>query len=234
MSTVFNCPHCGTPHSIPSEGMPDGGVCVNCGQLLQGVAVAPGTPPRTARPTESDYADDRWERAERVQREPRLPGTVRAAGIIWVVFGALILLSGGLQILSQLVLAPPQARGSAIAGSLCSAIFVAFVGGVFVHVGIQSLGGMAKDTLGNGIGSIIFAAIIGGLTLVALVAIVAVQASRPQATGPVWAVLLALIINGLGAVALLAAGILALVGRQGYRAYRSYHYPIASRRQRRR
>ena len=232
MSTAFTCPHCGTPHSIPSEGMPEGAVCVKCGQLLQGVAVRPGVPPRAARPIESGYADDAWEQPEVVQREPPgIPGSVRAAGIIWVVFGALILLSGALQILSQLVLAPPEARGAAITGSFCSALFVAFVGGVFIHVGVQSLSGTAKDTLGNGIGSIIFAAIIGGLTFVVLAAMVAVRPRGP-AEGPVWAILIAVILNGLSALALLTAGVLALVGRNGYRAYRGYRPASAPRRRR--
>ena len=35
---------------------------------------------------------------------------------------------------------------------------IILVGGAFIYVGVQSVRGTAKDTLGNGIGSIVFAA----------------------------------------------------------------------------
>jgi hypothetical protein len=98
---------------------------------------------------------------------------------------------------------------------MCGGLFAALFGGGFIFVGIQTLIGTAKDTLGNGIGSIIFAALIGGLAAVLLVALVASRAAGAQA-GPVWVLVLAVGIYGLAAVGLLAAGIMALAGREGY------------------
>jgi hypothetical protein len=131
------------------------------------------------------------------------------------VFGALILLNGAILLLFLLALsgpAPAEARGGVMAGAVCGGLFVALIGGVFIHVGVTTLGGTAKDTLGNGIGSIIFAALIGGGGVVRLVAL-----------GANWVELISGLVNMLGGAALLVAGILALVGRDGYRAYRHTH-----------
>jgi hypothetical protein len=231
MSTGFTCPHCGMSQHVAPASLPPGAVCPGCGRPLHSASVAPGVPPPpVVYPADTGYADDSWEQPEPAARlEPTIPGSVRAAGIIWIVFGALILLSGGLQLLAQLALAPTEARGAFFSGAVCGALFVGFVGGVFIHVGVQSLSGTARDTLGNGIGSIIFAALIGGITLVVLVAAASVRSVRGEAT-PGWAVVIPLVINSLAAFGLLAAGVLALVGRQGYREYRRYHYPATWRR----
>jgi hypothetical protein len=86
---------------------------------------------------------------------------------------------------------------------------------------VQSVTGTAKDTLGNGIGSIIFAAILGGLAILLLVVVVGARAVGAPTT-PTWLGLLGMVVYGLAAAALLVAGILALAGREGYRAYRRY------------
>src|SRR5436309_357034 len=64
---------------------------------------------------------------------PAYPRVVRIAGNIWIIFGGLLLLN---------------LIGGAVLGALC--------GVVFIYVGIQSAQGRARDTLENGIGSIIF------------------------------------------------------------------------------
>jgi hypothetical protein len=222
MSTVFTCPHCGTALTMPPGGLPSGAVCPSCGRPLHGAAVAPGAPPRAAAPVPRGYADDRWDRPEVVPVTPApLPNSVKTAGIIWIVFGGLILLSFAVQALMQLAFAPPERRGVAIGGTFCGGLLVALFGGGFIFVGVQTLTGTAKDTLGNGIGSIIFAALLGGMAVLLMTLVLGARAAGAPAD-PVWVGLMVMVIYGLAAAALLAAGVLALVGREGYRAYRRY------------
>jgi hypothetical protein len=218
MSTAFTCPHCGMPQHAAPASLPPGAVCPGCGRPLHAASVAPGAPPPpVVLPAEARYADDRWQQPEPVAGPPpAIPGSVRAAGIIGIIFGALILLNGAVLLLFLLVLSgqAQQGAGGAVAsGVVCVGLFVALIGGVFIHVGIQSLGGTAKDTLGNGIGSIIFAALIGGSGLIRLVAL-----------GVNWVEMIGAVVNLLGGAALLLAGVLALVERDGYRAYRRFHH----------
>jgi uncharacterized protein DUF4339 len=69
---------------------------------------------------------------------PPVPGLARAAGILWCVFGLLTLV---------LILAMSEPLSAALVG---------LFGGAFIFVGIQTVGGWARDVLGNGIGSLVF------------------------------------------------------------------------------
>ncbi len=214
MPTTFPCPHCGMQLQAGPEPLPPGAVCPGCRRPLHAASVAPGAPPPPAvLPVPTAYADDDFERPARPAPAPTaIPGSVRAAGIIWIVFGALILLNGAVMLLLLLTLtgpAPPGQRAGLAGGVLCGGLFVGLVGGVFIHVGVTTLAGTAKDTLGNGIGSIIFAALVGGSGMLRLALL---GANVVELVGA--------LVNLLGGAALLVAGILALVGRDGYRAYR--------------
>jgi hypothetical protein len=170
MSTTFACPHCGTPVAVAAGGQPAGVVCPACGRPLHEAAVAAGAPPG-AGPARR-HAGDRWEQPEPVPvTAPPIPGSVKAAGIIWIVFGSLILLSFVMQVLTQLVFAPPEERGQALGGTFLGGLIAAVFGGQFLVVGVQSLTGTAKGTLGNGIGSILFAVLLGGCASAPLVLI---------------------------------------------------------------
>src|SRR5262249_9234566 len=94
------------------------------------------------------------------------PSVVRSAGVIWVVFGGLILLNA-LVNLGLTVGAQRANQGQAGAGVVPFVVGILF-GAVFIHVGVQSIRGTAKDTLGNGIGSIIFGVLNGGWGLLLL------------------------------------------------------------------
>jgi hypothetical protein len=134
---------------------------------------------------------------------------VTAAGIIWIVFGSLSVLGA----IFQLILAFAGGKGGAqdraspagqTPGALCGALF----GAVFIHVGLQSIRGNAKDVLGNAIGSIIFGVLytgIGGILII----------FTGESVLIITAVLLFLL-----ALALYSAGVLALVGRSDYQAFR--------------
>jgi hypothetical protein len=175
---------------------------------------------RKARRRDEDEEDD-----DRFDARTEFPRSVWAAGVIWIIFGGLILLITLVNVVANLALtpsAPPGtpagAQGAAAAaqgtGLVCTLLFGAFVGGVFVHVGVQSVNGTAKDTLGNGVGSMIFALLYGGWAVVALLAALVVGGTLG----------IILVIGGgvniISGVALLIAGILALIGRADYKAWR--------------
>ena len=132
----------------------------------------------------------------------KFPGVVVAAGIIWIVLGGIVLYQGvaGLLLFAD----QPAYVGEAAADPTLQgrvrwfgAGLVAF-GGAFILAGILSVRGAATDTLGKGIGSV-----LSGI-------VVAVMVGGPS-----------LDIRGGGiGVGLVVAGILALVGRSEYLAWR--------------
>jgi hypothetical protein len=143
---------------------------------------------------------------------PEYPKVVRIAGVIWIVFGSLILLNSAVNLL---VTFSTAAGGGAQTGDrVFVALLAMLIGAVFIHAGLQSTRGTAKDTLGNGIGSIIFAGLIGGAGVLLLLGSLVVGGT----VGLIGAVLGG--INLLNGVGLLAAGVLALLGRHAYKAWR--------------
>jgi hypothetical protein len=94
---------------------------------------------------------------------PPYPSQLTIAGYLWIAFGLLILVSG-VYFFIQLQNVP---RGGAEAvGGTIGIILVALFGAIFIHVGIQSINGTARDTLGNGIGSLVLAMLqFGGAAL---------------------------------------------------------------------
>lgn len=150
---------------------------------------------------------------------PPFPGTVTAAGIIWIVFGGIILLNMVIVVMVLTVFAAetrgvPGAAGAAAAGAICTMLFVGLFGGAFVFVGVQTVRGTARGTLENAIGSLIFGAILFVLGVVGLGQGFGVQ----------------VLMNFVYGAGLLAAGVLALVGRDGYMAWRAFHRPQRPRR----
>jgi hypothetical protein len=119
---------------------------------------------------------------------PPVPGFARAAGILWCVFGTLALV---------LILATSEPL---------TAVLVGLFGGAFIFVGIQTVGGWARDVLGNGIGSLILggAGMLGGLGML--------NQGGPYAPGGVM-----LLVIGFP---LVAAGICALSVRSAYKRRR--------------
>ena len=140
-------------------------------------------------------------------RTPEYPMAVTLAGLAWIAFGALILFNLVILLASVLSLSAQvqaEERGAAVAGGFCGGLMLALFGAVFIHVGIQSVRGTARDTLGNGIGSILF----GLINFVSA----AVQSNAGHGIQAGIGVLI-----GTG---LVTAGVLALMGRTDYKAWR--------------
>jgi hypothetical protein len=129
----------------------------------------------------------------------KLPGTVIAASIMWIIYGGLGLL-GNIGTLAST--GGKMGTGGIVGIGITLAFLIA---------GIQTLMGKAKGTLGNGIASIV----VGGLVLIAFLAL----GSLFRGIGPGAGVLMAigLIVGGI----LITAGILGCMGNKAYKEYRA-------------
>jgi len=111
-----------------------------------------------------------------------------------------------------------QEKGEVVFGGLCTGLFIGLIGGAFIFVGIQTILGSARDTLGNGIGSIIFGILNGGAGLGQVLIREYFQSA----------------ISFICGVGLRTACVLALVGRDGYKRWRRARRPGRRKRGRRR
>ncbi len=168
----------------------------------------------TAAPIHSVLGSERLQRI----RAPTYPTTATIAGIAWIVLGALILfLNLPLVLLLLTWEAPPQppGQGGALRPEATLGVCVgyfALVGAVFIYFGVQSVRGTAPGTLSRSIGSITFGLLNIGLGLLYLAA----GALAPQAAAR-------LIYSGavfLAGAGLVATGVLAMLGRKDYKAWR--------------
>jgi hypothetical protein len=146
------------------------------------------------------------------------PGTVRIAGIIWIVIGGLILLNAVANLIITSALAAGQNPGAAAAGGSCPAVVGALIGLAFIFVGQQSVRGTARDTLGNGIGSLGIGLLVSGVGVLAVLGGAAVAGQQAGQQGMI--LLIIGIVNLFGGIGLLTAGLLALIGRGRYREWK--------------
>ena len=137
--------------------------------------------------------------------DPPYPVVVTIAGISWIVFGALIVLSV-LGLITFAALARGQARNNELGTvtALATAGFLGLFAVGFIFVGVQSVRGTAPGTVGNGIGSIVYA-LLNCLGLMMFIG----QRRYVEAA------IAAFVVLGL-----FVAGILALVGTPNYRAWK--------------
>lgn len=159
---------------------------------------------------EYDERDDEYDDRDR-DRVP-FPITAKIAGIIWMVFGTIGLIG---QVVSMGMNAGNGNPASPICGFLIAITFLV--------IGFQTLRGTAKTTLGNGVGSIVFAVLYFGIAAVFFFGLFGLAAAgnnggQVQAMQEV-AVVVALILCAFG-VLLLVAGVMAVIGNTDYRAWR--------------
>jgi DNA-directed RNA polymerase subunit M/transcription elongation factor TFIIS len=215
-------------------------------------------PPRRKRRTETDFDEDEAPRRRRREadddddetprrRRPRdeeededdeearptrqsMPGIVKAAGIIWIVYGTI----GTLNTAISLVLAAGQnANGQngpgANPGSPFCGLAIAFA---FAYCGFQTVTGKAKDTLGNSIGSLL----LGGLQLLVGIVLIVLSGGgigdKLQIDKDMAGIIGALVC--LMGIMLVSAGVMGLIGRQGYKDWYKSNRGSGRRRSRRR
>jgi hypothetical protein len=150
----------------------------------------------------------------------KYPLTVRIAAVTWVTIGALAVISAFLefsQASAEGRAGPPVEGGVAAVkkhvGGICCTFGIALA---FIAVGHQTLYGKAKDTLGNGIGSILLGLLYLAVFILFIVIEVAGPADRLDGRG---AMIFGIVSSTMG-IALVTAGILALVGRTNYKRWR--------------
>jgi hypothetical protein len=140
------------------------------------------------------------------REEPRFPLTVQIAGVLWIVFGVIKILDAVLMtaMMGDQANNPNKAAAPPMGGLFGCGFLVAVA---FIVVGYQSFHGTAKDTLGNGAGSIILGLLAGAAS---------VFMNRAPGNDIELAVGMAF---GLG---LIFAGVLAIVGRTDYKRWRKF------------
>jgi hypothetical protein len=171
-------------------------------------------------------------------RGPRFPAAVKAAGIIWIVYGVFQVIV----FLANFALAAGAAPGGAnpwANGAVCGGV----VGAVFFFVGAQTVRGTAKDVMGNSIGSIVFSLLFFAVALFMIAggALLGQVPNGPAGKGgpPAnqGALQFVALVTGVGfaffGLLLMLAGILALSGRTAYREWREANFPTERRRRRR-
>ena len=164
----------------------------------------------------------------------RFPIVVRIAGALWIILGALAMIGNFVS------LAQGQAnQGPGAAPTTCCS---GLIGLAFVVVGHQTITGQARDTRGNGIGSIALGCLQWvGAAFIALGGFLGgQQAGRAGAQGQAgaqgineeMAIVIAVVV-ALSGSTLILAGVLALAGRTAYLDWREEN-ALQSRRRRRR
>src|SRR5262249_9645154 len=156
------CPFCGQQVQLqPGEPTQDL-TCPNCRRSLTDVAITAGGPlaPKIAAHY-SGLAGSGDPGEPNPLEAVRLPGTVMAGSIIWIVFGSLVLIIS-VSVLLAFVVTKADGPASDLEPCMtCGPAFVSLFAPGFIFAGVWSLRGVAKDPLGVGIESLIFGVIFG-------------------------------------------------------------------------
>jgi hypothetical protein len=144
----------------------------------------------------------------------RCPSGVRAAARIWTIMGVLQLLT--LAFVLVVTLGGPASAQKA-APHVTQVLLGVLFGVVLLMAGRQTKRGTATDTMGNGVGSLL----IGLLNLAYAYMLSKALADASSLPEPVvLASMVGAAVGGLGGLALVVAGALAISGRDDYRAWR--------------
>ncbi len=179
---------------------------------------------------DDDFDDERDD-----DRAPAFPVAVRIAGVIWIAIGALQILSALVNFATAGAANRAGAAPGAAAGQSCGGFAGLLFGVGFLSVGLNTVRGKAKDTLGNSIGSLLLGALCLGIAVL-VVAMGGMMANagpnRPaQPNAGAVAAITAVVLGGVS-LFYIVPGVLGLVGRRGYLAWRAATFPT-QRRQRR-
>jgi hypothetical protein len=232
----ISCPSCGAKLRTASPLQPGKRVrCPKCHEPFTIPKLEPESQETVVEIDEDDQEsaaqidEDDQEQGKSARRQGLpFPTSAKIAAIIWLVFGGLLLVNAvvTLAFVGLLATAPqqgapagagpkgagrnPDVPGIAFAIGGCGSAVIALFAAAFLYVGVQTLRGTARDTLGNSIGSIAFGLlnICGGV----------VNFTANQALNGV----VGLACGG----ALLLAGVLGLAVRGQYKDWRLAQKPL--------
>ncbi len=141
---------------------------------------------------------------KRSEHKPKYPMAVTAASIMWIAFGCLLLLGVAFAMVAVVTFGAGDGPARLILVLLPVLISSGFAV-AFIFVGVQTVRRKARGTIGNGIGSIALGVLLYYVPML-----------RPSDSD------LGAASRGFPflAVLLVAAGLLALVGRNGYKGWR--------------
>jgi hypothetical protein len=143
---------------------------------------------------------------------PRRPSVVLAAGVIWIAAGSLALANLAVNVLLIIASPQPKAQVEELDKVIASVVAVAFFCGFFVPVGVQTISGGPRDILGNAICSFFIALFVAVIGPIAVLTSLLRSIDLPSA--------IQVAVNLCLCAGLVAAGVLALVGRERYCAWR--------------
>ena len=146
------------------------------------------------------------------QRKPERPIAATFASIIWIAFGCFSLLGAGLLMVGSLMVSAIDGPARLILVLLIVLIPCGFAT-AFIFVGVQTIRRKARDTIGNGIGSIALGLLYFAPMLKRSDSDLGVGAAQGLA---------------FLAAPLVVAGILALAGRSRYKAWRNAQIPTVA------
>jgi hypothetical protein len=168
---------------------------------------------------------DHGEPGNSTESAPEYPILVRAAAILWILFGTVIPLDVLLGLstflfdeYSAVVLREHSAEVAL--GFACLFGPALIFGTAFIFVGYQTLKGSAKDSRSNGIGSFAFGLIVLACGVSALLS--KSDPARPAPEAATALRLIAVAICVLAGMALLTAGVLAIRGSVDYKTWRRW------------
>ncbi|MBY0232599.1 MAG: hypothetical protein K2W96_25240 [Gemmataceae bacterium] len=160
-----------------------------------------------------------------------MPGAVFTAALIWVIYGFLLLVTTAIGVvmlmsLPKLPIPPgfPDPMAFVMMVAAITFVIVASIAAVFLFFGFRTLAGTARDTLGGGITALIFGVLCTGLGGIGFIAQLnppsAPPPGMPQMPPPTQLDIVRTGVELVAHIALLVSGILALQGRQAYKAWR--------------
>lgn len=173
---------------------------------------------------DDDYEDD--DRPSR-RRGTEFPTGVKIAGIIWIAYGSLGILSNIVNVVMTAGQAPAANAGPGQYAGVGCGILIAIA---FLFVGVQTVKGTAPGTLGNGIGSLIIGILqltCGGLIVAGGGILAAGGGGGPGGPAPPQAGELGTVAMVMGVVvillglSLITAGVLALMNKTAYEDWRA-------------
>ncbi len=147
------------------------------------------------------------------------PSLVYVAGVIWIGFGCLALI---VALINLALLGATVSGGPAdpCPGFCCC--FATLFGIAFIEGGFRSVKGTAEDTLGIAICSLLFGLLQVGFVALFVLAALLAGSPTPINQGPASPEFIASGISSAVGLGLIAAGVLALAGRQDYLAWRRW------------